>query len=111
MHSYCAHCTAFRSCRTGLRFNGLVLNNIKADLSQSPPSFVHHLHYQWALKGPSKAFICHIPRLIDLVPAAGLQTAIILSSRRILVNHSYRSAFPGVSNPYELTKYLLVILD
>ena len=53
----------------------------------------------------------HITGLIERILATTLQSVIILSSCRVLVNRSNRFAFLGVSNAYQLTEYSLLIFD
>ena len=53
----------------------------------------------------------HITGLIERILATTLQSAIILSFCRVLVNHSNRFVFLGVSNAYQLTEYSLLIFD
>ena len=88
-------------CVTGLRLIGLVqtyepiLHEFRVHRSFVP-------HYQWALRGSSKAFVGHITGLIDRILIANPQSAIAC---QVLVNHPNRWALQGVFNAYQLTKY------
>jgi hypothetical protein len=55
------------------------------------------------------SFVFHITGLIDRILTTNLQSALVQSLFRGLLNCSYRSALPGVSSAYQLTEYSLVL--